>query len=121
MHWQSHHITNSILFEHVLSDFLGFNLSQTVSRLCLCDWVGRSRCFGGLLDLDLRVTVFLIRFCTFLFLLFRFTLDISQGIPVAGVEAFMMEVTFLAVFSDFMKVIHVQLNVKRTTCLTKDE
>ena len=120
-HGQSHHITHSVLLKHILSDLFWLNFPETVSWLLLGNWENRPTSFEGFLDLDLWVTVLLLRLCTFLFLLFGFTFDISKGIPVIGVEAFMMEVAFLTVFTDFMKVVHVELNVKRTTCLTKDE
>jgi len=117
----SHHLTTSVLFKHVLGYFLGFNFSKTVTWSLLGVGEDRSSRFQEFFNSNFGVTLFLLRLVSFLFLLLGFTLDFSKSISITGGEIFVMEVAFLAVFPYFVEVVHVELNVLRGTCLTKDE
>lgn len=61
------------------------------------------------------------RVLIFSFLFFRLPMNICQFLLIAAVEAVMMEVAFSIIFTNLVKVVHVELNESKDTCLTKDE
>lgn len=82
---------------------------------------GRFDGLGYFFVFGIVFTMFIFRLIAFLFFLFRFALNLSQGVSIVSVKMFMMEVALLTVLTDFVEVVHVQLNQNINTCLTKDE
>ena len=130
LHWQligtltqrdSNDLTPSILLEHILSDFLRLNFSQTVCRSFFVNRKDRAGRFDRFFNPKFWITLLFFRVITFFFLLFWLTLDFSKSILIVGSEVLMMKIAFLTVFSYFVEVVHVELNESRVTCLTNDE
>lgn len=69
----------------------------------------------------LLVAMLFLGLVVFLFLFFGLALYFCECIAILGVEVFMVKVALLAVFTDFVKIIHVELNCGKRTCRTKDE
>lgn len=69
-----------------------------------------------MLTLDLLVSLLILSL-----LLFWFSLDIYEILFIVAIKVLMMEVAFRVVLSYFMEIVHVELNEKVGTCLTKDE
>lgn len=72
-----------------------------------------------LFRVSVRMLIF--RLVIFLFLFLGFALDLSQGIPIMRVKVFVVEVAFLAILTDLVEIVHVELIQNRYTCRTKDE
>lgn len=63
----------------------------------------------------------LIRVSNFAFLLLWFSLDFRKFVLVEAVETLVHKVALLVGFTDFVKIVHVELNNLTRTCLTKEE
>lgn len=63
----------------------------------------------------------LICFLILSLLLFWFSLDIHQILFIVAVKVLVMEVALRVVLAYFMEIVHVELNERVNTCLTKDE
>jgi len=48
-------------------------------------------------------------------------LDFCEFVLVEAVEALMDKIALLVALTDFVEIVHVQLNKSRGTCLTKEE
>lgn len=128
-HRQPHPVPVALLIKHVLSYFFRLHLPDTASLLRAAFpgnvYLGESgHEFGvGVLfsRFGVSLRVLILRVVAFLFLLFGFALDFSQGIPVKGVEMLVVEVALLTIFTDFVKIVHVELSEGRNTWRTKEE
>lgn len=63
----------------------------------------------------------LIGIIIFSFLFLRLPLYLAQFLWIGPIEAFVMEEALTAIFSYFVKVVHVKLSQYYFTCLTKEE
>ena len=73
-------------------------------------------------DVLFSVTLTIVfRVLIFSFLFLWFSANICQFFFVIAIKTLMMEVTFNIIFSNLVKVVHVELHESKNTCLTKEE
>lgn len=64
---------------------------------------------------------FFIAFFILSFLFFRLTLNFCKFLFILSIKTFMMKVALRMIFTYLMEVVHIKLNDKINTCLTKEE